>query len=59
MKNPPAIVYNDLKFPESISNVFPDAANNKYSNGVISFSNPIFYNLSIALFPTHVNPKYE
>jgi hypothetical protein len=44
VKNPPAIMYHDIKFPEQISKVFPDAASAKYSNGVISFT----------LFPGHM-----
>ena len=44
VKNPPAIIYHDIKFPESISALFPDASKVKYSNGVISFT----------LFPGHL-----
>jgi actin related protein 2/3 complex subunit 2 len=44
VKNPPAIIYHDMKFPDSISKLFPDAQKQKYSNGVISFT----------LFPGHL-----
>ena len=44
VKNPPAIIYHDIKFPESISKCFPEASKVKYSNGVISFT----------LFPGHL-----
>ena len=49
VKNPPAIVYNDLKFPEQIEKVFKDAGKIKYSNGVIQFT----------LFPEHLNPTID
>jgi hypothetical protein len=39
VKNPPAIIYHDIKFPDNITAYFPDASKEKYSNGVISFSN--------------------
>ena len=39
VKNPPAIIYHDNKFPEQIKALFPDADKEKYTNGVISFSN--------------------
>ncbi len=38
VKNPPAIMYHDIKFPEAISKLFPSADKAKYSNGVISFT---------------------
>lgn len=44
VKNPPAIIYHDIKFPESIKKLFPSADAIKYSNGVISFT----------LFPGHL-----
>ncbi len=44
VKNPPAIIYHDNKFPDTITSVFPDAAKEKYSNGIISFT----------LFPGHL-----
>lgn len=44
VKNPPAIIYHDIKFPESISKLFPEASKIKYSSGVISFT----------LFPGHL-----
>ena len=44
VKNPPAIIYHDIKFPESIQGLFPESAKVKYSNGVISFT----------LFPGHL-----
>lgn len=44
VKNPPAIMYHDIKFPESISKLFPEAPKATYSNGVISFT----------LFPGHL-----
>lgn len=45
VKNPPAIMYHDIKFPESISKFFPDGEKAaKYSNGVIQFT----------LFPGHL-----
>jgi len=49
VKNPPSIMYHDNKFPETITAVFPKAADNKYSNGVISFT----------LFPGHMNPSID
>ena len=49
VKNPPAIMYHDMKFPEGISKFFPDAAKDKYSNGVISFT----------LFPGHIKDGME
>lgn len=44
VKNPPAIMYHDIKFPEGISKLFPEATKHQYSNGVISFT----------LFPGHL-----
>jgi actin related protein 2/3 complex, subunit 2 len=44
VKNPPAIIYHDIKFPESIQALFPESSKVKYSNGVISFT----------LFPGHL-----
>jgi len=38
VKNPPAIIYHDIRFPDSISRFFPDAGKITYSNGVISFT---------------------
>ena len=38
VKNPPAILYYDKDFPEAVSKAFPQAAQLKFSNGVISFS---------------------
>ena len=49
MKNPPAIMYHDIKFPEAIQKLFPDSAKAKYSNGVISFT----------LFPGHLKDGLE
>lgn len=49
VKNPPAIMYHDIKFPEGITKVFPDAAKHTYSNGVISFT----------LFPGHLKDGLE
>jgi len=49
VKNPPAIIYHDQKFPELVTACFPEASKNKYSNGVISFT----------LFKNHVTPSYE
>ena len=49
VKNPPAIMYHDNKFPENITAKFPKAADTQCSNGVISFT----------LFSTHLNPTYE
>lgn len=42
-------MYHDNKFPETITAVFPKAADNKYSNGVISFT----------LFPGHMSPSID
>lgn len=44
VKNPPAIIYHDIKFPEQILSVFPKANQEKYSNGVISFSKTLTRN---------------
>jgi hypothetical protein len=44
VKNPPAIIYHDMKFPESIAKCFPNASKEKYSSGIISFT----------LFPGHL-----
>jgi hypothetical protein len=44
VKNPPAILYHDIKFPEAIQALYPESAKVKYSNGVISFT----------LFPGHL-----
>lgn len=49
MKNPPAIMYHDIKFPEGILKMFPEADKQKYSNGVISFT----------LFPGHTKDGLE
>ena len=49
VKNPPAIMYHDIKFPEAISKLFPDSTKDKYSNGVISFT----------LFPGHVKDSLD
>jgi actin related protein 2/3 complex subunit 2 len=49
VKNPPAIIYHDIKFPESIKKLFPSADSVKYSNGVISFT----------LFPGHMKDGIE
>lgn len=49
VKNPPAIMYHDIKFPESIKQLFPKADEIKYSNGVISFT----------LFPGHLKDGIE
>jgi actin related protein 2/3 complex subunit 2 len=38
VKNPPAIMYNDINFPQSITKLFPSADKHKYSSGVISFT---------------------
>jgi len=44
VKNPPAIIYHDIKFPEAIQALYPESAKVKYSNGVITFT----------LFPGHI-----
>lgn len=44
VKNPPAIMYHDIKFPENIAKNFPEASKVKYSNGIVSFT----------LFPGHL-----
>jgi actin related protein 2/3 complex, subunit 2 len=49
VKNPPAIMYHDIKFPEAIAKLFPESASAKYSNGVISFT----------LFPGHIKDGME
>lgn len=49
VKNPPAIVYHDSKFPDTIARAFPSAAADKYTNGVISFT----------LFPAHIKDGME
>lgn len=49
MKNPPAILYHDIKFPEQIAKLFPEATKDKYSNGVISFT----------LFPGHIKDSLD
>jgi len=49
VKNPPAIMYHDIKFPEAIAKLFPESASAKYSNGVISFT----------LFPGHVKDGFD
>jgi actin related protein 2/3 complex subunit 2 len=49
VKNPPAILYHDIKFPEQIAKLFPEATKDKYSNGVISFT----------LFPGHIKDSLD
>ncbi len=60
VKNPPAILYHDSKFPDGLLAAFPDANKERYSNGVISFSKYwIVFIALIALFVNHVKPTYE
>lgn len=51
-------MYHDIKFPDQITSFFPDAAKEKYSNGVISFSNNYLLNFK-ALFENHVKPTFD
>lgn len=74
VKNPPAIIYHDNKFPENIAAMFPNATKEKFTNGVISFSKCYNQNLVVNyvnfnlpklaisshsyICPAYINPSY-